>query len=131
MYSGKGKFSHSNYSEKEHYNKKNMKVKLNSKQELVNCEVSINGYLHTVSYQADTTVENAVKVLQFTDHVARIVQGDAPNYVLAPHQQATYTHNGEHFTGGQWDALPEDGGMAAYNGVRQIYGLIENGQIER
>ena len=108
-----------------------MKVKLNNKMEMVNCEVAIDGYLHTVSYQADTTVENAVKVLQFTDHVARIVQGEVPNYVLDPHQQATYIHNGEHFTGGQWEELPPDGGMEAYKGVLQIYKLIEQGKIER
>lgn len=108
-----------------------MKVKLNNKIEMVNCEVDIDGYLHTVSYQADSTAGNAVKVLQFTDHVARIVQGEAPNYVLEPKQQATYVHDGEHFAGGHWEALPDDGGMAAYNGVIKIFKLIEQGKIER
>ncbi|GAB6977163.1 hypothetical protein [Prevotella falsenii] len=108
-----------------------MKVKLNNKIEIVSCEVALDGYLHTVSYQADTTNEKAAKVLQFTDNVARIVQGNAPDYVLDPRQQATYLHNGEHFTGGQWEELPDDGGMAAYKGVCQIYKLIEQGKIER
>ena len=56
-----------------------MKVKLFRKEEYVTCEVTIDGYLHSVTYQADTTAENAVKVLQFTDHVAHVVQGEAPN----------------------------------------------------
>jgi hypothetical protein len=108
-----------------------MKVKIIRKEEYVNCEVAINGYLHCVTYQADNTVENIVKVLQFTDHVARIVQGDEPDFVIDQHQQATYVHNGEHFTGGQWEELPPDGGMEAYKGVAQIYKLIEQGKIER
>lgn len=33
----------------------NIQTKILSKQELVTCEVVIDGYLHTVSYQADTT----------------------------------------------------------------------------
>jgi hypothetical protein len=108
-----------------------MKVKLFRKEEYVTCEVTIDGYLHSVTYQADTTAENIIKVLQFTDHVARIVQANESEYVLDQHQQATYIHNGEHFTGGQWEALPDDGGMAAYNGVIKIFKLIEQGKIER
>ncbi|ATV32557.1 hypothetical protein CUC00_08320 [Prevotella intermedia] len=108
-----------------------MKVKLNNKIEIVSCEVALDGYLHTVSYQADTTDEKTAKVLQFSDNVARIIQGNAPDYVLAPQQKATYQHNGEHFTGGQWEELPDDGGMAAYSGVRKIYNMIERGEIER
>lgn len=108
-----------------------MKVKLFRKEEYVTCEVTIDGYLHSVTYQADTTAENIIKVLQFTDHVAHVVQGEDPNYVLEPKQQATYVHDGEHFAGGQWEALPDDGGMAAYNGVIKIFKLIEQGNIER
>ena len=45
-----------------------MKVKLNNKMEMVNCEVAIDGYLHSVTYQADTTAENAslLKVVSLT-----------------------------------------------------------------
>lgn len=106
-----------------------MNVKIFKKEEYVTCEVAINGYLHSVSYQADTTSPEGAKVLQFTDHVARIVQGDVPECVLDPRQQATYVHNGEHFTGGQWEELPDDGGMAAYAVVVQLYKLIEQGKF--
>lgn len=68
----------------------NIQTKILSKQELVTCEVVIDGYLHTVSYQADTT-NTIAKVLQFTDRVSLITQGESPSYVLDPHRQATYT----------------------------------------
>ena len=64
----------------------NINIKILSKQELVTCEVVIDGYLHTVSYQADTT-NTIAKVLQFTDRVALITQGESPSYVLDPHPQ--------------------------------------------
>ena len=70
----------------------NLQITILSKQELVTCEVVIDGYLHTVSYQADTT-NTIAKVLQFTDRVALITQGESPSYVLDPYRQATYTQS--------------------------------------
>lgn len=113
-----------------HYSFMNIQTKILSKQELVTCEVVIDGYLHTVSYQADTT-NTIAKVLQFTDHVALITQGESPSYVLDPHRQATYTHNTEHFSGGQWETLPDDGGQTAYKGVLAIFNMIEQGKMGR
>lgn len=106
----------------------NIQTKILSKQELVTCEVVIDGYLHTVSYQADTT-NTIAKVLQFTDRVALITQGESPSYVLDPQRQTTYTHNTEHFSGGQWETLPDDGGQTAYKGVISIFNMIEQGKM--
>ena len=106
----------------------NIQTKILSKQELVTCEVVIDGYLHTVSYQADTT-NTIAKVLQFTDRVALITQGESPSYVLDPHRQATYTHDTENFSGGQWETLPDDGGQTAYKGVIAIFNMIEQGKM--
>lgn len=103
-----------------------MKVKLNNKMEMVNCEVAIDGYLHTVSYQADTTAENAVKVLQFTDHVVRIINKDILD---TSGIETTFGHDGQNFNSTGWRNLPDDNGDKASDDMKSIYYAIEKGEF--
>lgn len=92
----------------------------------VNGTIVIGGFIHVVAYKADISNPNNAKVLFFHDHVSKCSHDDVADESCS----ADYGHNGQTFTDGHWNSIPDIEALSvAYKGVIEIFYAIEKGEM--
>lgn len=91
------------------------------------CQLALNGYMHIINYTADITQPKNAKIIEFQDHVVRIINKDILD---TSGIETTFGHDGQNFNSTGWRNLPDDNGDKASDDMKSIYYAIEKGEFQ-